>query len=65
MFPEDTIHCVEFARDKFSKLLTSRPKIVKNIFDDKNFKPQSPEELKQLQNAVKMLFKLQKIFKIA
>ncbi len=28
MFPEETFHCVEFARDKFGKLFTIRPKNV-------------------------------------
>lgn len=26
MFPEETFHCVEFARDKFGKLFSARPK---------------------------------------
>jgi hypothetical protein len=28
MFPEETLHCVEWARDKFGKLFTLRPKAL-------------------------------------
>ena len=34
MFPEETFHCVEFARDKFGKLFTLRPKAVLKILED-------------------------------
>lgn len=31
MFPEETLHCVEWARDKFSKLFDLKPKSVNKI----------------------------------
>jgi len=34
MFPEETFHCVEFARDKFGKLFTLRPKAVLKILEN-------------------------------
>lgn len=36
-FPEETLHCVEWARDKFCKLFTQRPKAVNKIVQDPNF----------------------------
>jgi hypothetical protein len=55
MFPEETFHCVEFARDKFGKLFTLRPKAVLKILEDINYKPTSAEEIKALREAVKIL----------
>jgi hypothetical protein len=46
MFPEETFHCVEFARDKFGKLFTLRPKATLKILGDVNWNPSNPEELK-------------------
>ena len=34
MFPEETLHCVEWARDKFSKIFTIRPKALSKCLDD-------------------------------
>ena len=33
MFPEETVHCVEWARDKFNKLFTSKPKSLEKIIE--------------------------------
>jgi len=55
MFPEETFHCIEFARDKFSKIFTLRPKAVLKILDDANFAPTSPEEIKTLRETVKLI----------
>jgi molybdopterin/thiamine biosynthesis adenylyltransferase len=46
MFPEETFHCVEFARDKFGKLFNLRPKAVVKILNDASFTPNTPEEVK-------------------
>ena len=46
MFPEETFHCVEFARDKFSKLFTLRPKRAIKLLEEKGFKPSNSEEIK-------------------
>ena len=55
MFPEETFHCVEFARDKFGKLFTLFPKSATKILQDGNYEPQNPEELKALRESVKLL----------
>jgi hypothetical protein len=55
MFPEETFHCVEFARDKFSKLFTLRAKSVIKLLETKNYQPTTPEETRELKEAVKIL----------
>ena len=55
MFPEETLHCVEWARDKFGKIFTLRPKSVQKILDDANFAVESAGETKQVREAVKLL----------
>lgn len=40
MFPEETLHCIEWARDKFGKLFTLRPKSLLRIVDEENYDPQ-------------------------
>lgn len=30
MFPEETIHCLEWARDKFAKVATQKPRTIQN-----------------------------------
>eukprot|EP00331_Platyophrya_macrostoma_P026761 CAMPEP_0176444574 /NCGR_PEP_ID=MMETSP0127-20121128/23147_1 /TAXON_ID=938130 /ORGANISM="Platyophrya macrostoma, Strain WH" /LENGTH=2633 /DNA_ID=CAMNT_0017830115 /DNA_START=51 /DNA_END=7953 /DNA_ORIENTATION=- len=34
MFPEETLHCVEWARDKFNKMFTSKPKSFERILEN-------------------------------
>jgi hypothetical protein len=34
MFPEETLHCVEWARDKFSKIFNQRPKALAKFVSD-------------------------------
>jgi hypothetical protein len=46
MFPEETFHCIEFARDKFSKLFTLRTKRAAKMMEDKTFKASNSEEIK-------------------
>jgi len=36
MFPEETLHCVEWARDKFGKLFNSRPKSLNMLTEEIN-----------------------------
>lgn len=55
MFPEETLHCVEWARDKFGKLFTLRAKSVIRILDDASYDPQGGQEVKELKEAVKVL----------
>ncbi|CAD8118277.1 unnamed protein product [Paramecium sonneborni] len=55
MFPEETFHCIEFARDKFNKLFSLKPKLAQNIIDNQSFNPSNPEEIKQLKSTIKLL----------
>jgi len=57
MFPEETFHCVEFARDKFGKLFTLLPKSANKILSVESFEPTNPEELKVLREVIKLLTK--------
>ena len=55
MFPEETLHCVEWARDKFGKTFTMRPKAVNKILADSSFKTEGQSsEIKQLREVVKL-----------
>jgi hypothetical protein len=38
MFPEETLHCVEWARDKFGKLMTLRPKSLLKFIEEPDLK---------------------------
>lgn len=60
MFPEETFHCVEFARDKFSKLFTLKPKASAKIIEDKG--QVTSTEVKQMRECVKMLQKRPKSY---
>jgi len=58
MFPEETLHCVEWARDKFGKLFFQRPKNLLKILEDLNtYIPTNSQELKNLREAVTFLKK--------
>jgi Ubiquitin-activating enzyme active site len=47
MFPEETLHCVEWARDKFGKIFDLRIKRINEIINDiDNFEVQSDQETK-------------------
>ena len=34
MFPEETLHCVEWARDKFNKMFTQKPRSFEKVLED-------------------------------
>ena len=34
MFPEEALHCIEWARDRFGKLFTQRPKNVNLVLEE-------------------------------
>lgn len=58
MFPEETLHCVEWARDKFGKVYTQRPKGLMKILDDiDNYEPTDSQEIKALREAILLLKK--------
>ena len=39
MFPEETLHCVEWAKDKFGKLFTTRIKTANQILQQPDYTP--------------------------
>jgi len=42
MFPEETLHCVEWARDKFGKMFTQQPQSLINLLEKgEKFQPES------------------------
>eukprot|EP00331_Platyophrya_macrostoma_P003474 CAMPEP_0176424196 /NCGR_PEP_ID=MMETSP0127-20121128/10705_1 /TAXON_ID=938130 /ORGANISM="Platyophrya macrostoma, Strain WH" /LENGTH=779 /DNA_ID=CAMNT_0017805231 /DNA_START=99 /DNA_END=2438 /DNA_ORIENTATION=- len=58
MFPEETLHCVEWARDKFGKIYSQRPKGLMKILDELDkYEPTDSQEIKTLREAVSLLKK--------
>eukprot|EP01022_Parablepharisma_sp_SALTPOND_P020985 TRINITY_DN395_c0_g1_i1.p1 TRINITY_DN395_c0_g1~~TRINITY_DN395_c0_g1_i1.p1 ORF type:complete len:5656 (-),score=802.26 TRINITY_DN395_c0_g1_i1:1614-18581(-) len=57
MFPEEPVHCVEWARDKFEKIFTQKPKNLQKIADNIDFVPQTPQDIKTLKKALSWLKK--------
>ncbi|KRX07628.1 Ubiquitin-conjugating enzyme/RWD-like protein [Pseudocohnilembus persalinus] len=55
MFPEDTVHCIEWARDKFGKIFTLRPKQVLKILENDKYQITGTSELKALRETIKIL----------
>jgi hypothetical protein len=61
MFPEEAIHCVEWARDQFGKKFTQLPKAInKRIEEAKN--GEDNNDLKLTKKAIKWLKKIPKSF---
>ena len=56
MFPEETLHCVEWARDKFEKLFTQQPKQLAKVLEP-DFKVADTTDATALKKALKMLQK--------
>jgi len=58
MFPEETLHCVEWARDKFSKLFTQKPQSTINLIEKgESFMPESQQDHQMLKQGMSMLKK--------
>eukprot|EP00743_Colponemidia_sp_Colp-15_P003750 GILK01004046.1.p1 GENE.GILK01004046.1~~GILK01004046.1.p1 ORF type:complete len:1912 (-),score=378.64 GILK01004046.1:123-5405(-) len=57
MFPEETLHCVEWARDKFGKLFTQRPAGLLKVLEEPEIPVTSSQELESLRRAVDLLEK--------
>jgi hypothetical protein len=38
MFPEETVHCIEWSRDIFGKIFTLNPKALKKVLEAKDLK---------------------------
>ena len=63
MFPEETLHCIEWARDKFGKIFTQAPSNAQKLLDEgETFVPNSQEDTKSLKEVVKLLEKRPKSF---
>lgn len=58
MFPEETIHCVEWARDHFSKMFTIKPKSVINLLEEgENINPVKQADIVTLKEGLRLLRK--------
>jgi len=55
MFPEETLHCVEWARDKFGRLFTQNPESLTLALD--KMSAVSSQEIKAAKDAIRMLKK--------
>jgi hypothetical protein len=56
MFPEETLHCVEWAKDKFGKWFTLAPQNAAKLLEEGDaFTPTSQEDTKGLREVVKLL----------
>ena len=64
MFPEEAIHCVEWARDQFGKMFTQLPKIVNKICDEfyNNNGDVKNDEIKLIKKTLKWIKKTPKNF---
>jgi len=58
MFPEETLHCIEWARDKFGKMFTQLPKSALKILEEgTNINPVSQQDIMALKEGLKLLRK--------
>ena len=58
MFPEETLHCVEWARDKFGKIFTQKiQNSLKVLEEGKSFNPVSQQDIISLKECIKILDK--------
>lgn len=63
MFPEETLHCIEWARDKFGRLYTQMPTSAIKILDQgTNINPTSTQDIVSLKEGLKLLRKRPKNF---
>lgn len=57
MFPEEALHCVEWARDKFGKIFTQRPKGLNKFLEDEKIDESAAQEVKTFRESVSLLSK--------
>lgn len=62
MFPEEAIHCIEWGKDIFTNLFTQTPQEVNKILEDKDFNPQTSQEISSLKQVLKCLKSAPKSF---
>ena len=53
MFPEESIHCIEWGKDIFENLFVQVPQEVNKIIEDKSFYPQTSQEITSLKQVLK------------
>ena len=53
MFPEEAMHCVEWARDQFGKIFTQKPKVVNKCLEE----GEENQEIKIVRQVLKHLKK--------
>jgi hypothetical protein len=58
MFPEETLHCVEWARDKFGKMFNQMPQSgIKLLEEGEKFNAVSQQDMTILKEGVRLLKK--------
>lgn len=58
MFPEETLHCVEWARDKFGRLFTQMPQsAIKLLEEGEKFQAVSQQDITVLKDGMRLLKK--------
>lgn len=58
MFPEETIHCIEWARDHFGKMFTQIPKsAIKILEEGESINPVAQQDIVALKEGLKLLKK--------
>ena len=57
MFPEEAIHCVEWARDQFGKIFTQLPKSFNKVIDEFKNGNYSNDEIKLVKKTIKWIKK--------
>jgi len=62
MFPEESIHCIEWGKDIFTNLFTQIPQEVNKITEDKSFYPQTSQEISSLKQVLASLKDAPKTF---
>ena len=62
MFPEESIHCIEWGKDIFISKFNQVPQEVNKIIEDKDFNPQSSQEIASLKQVLKTLESAPKTF---
>ena len=55
MFPEESIHCIEWGKDIFTNLFTQVPQEVNKVVEDKSFAPTTSQEINSLKQVLKSL----------
>lgn len=55
MFPEETMHCVEWARDKFGQKFSLKPKALIKLLEAKESEKQESTDIKVLRSSFKLL----------